>query len=102
MRAVVIGSVLATLALLVGIGSYVVGKNSGEDLDAARAAGRTIGTLRGSQRGVELGYAAGREKGRSAGYAASFPLAYRRAYRAAFSASDLTLPANREIEVRSP
>jgi hypothetical protein len=68
---VVLGAAAAT-------GGYLLGHSTGEDLDAARAAGTQEGQEAGSARGAEEGYAEGFKQGREEGYQETTPRPTRR------------------------
>ncbi len=68
------------LALLAGTGAYFLGTGAGEDLGAARAAGRAQGLSQGRAAGLKAGRAAGLNAGRAAGYRRAYQPAYDRAY----------------------
>jgi hypothetical protein len=77
-----ISAIVLALAAGVGVGGYFLGRNSGEDLDAARAAGARQGQREGAARGAERGYGQGFRRGRRQGYRHSYGPAYDRAYNA--------------------
>jgi hypothetical protein len=98
----------AGLALLVvlllalgGGGGYVLGRNSGEDLDAARAEGATAGLSRGTATAGDA-YAEGEARGRRVTYGPAFRDSYRAAYREAFKDSKLDVPSAEQIAVPVP
>lgn len=90
------------VALAIGVGAFVYGKSTGEDLDAARAAGTAAGQRQGAAKGAAEGYAAGFKKGRRAGFKRTYPRAYRASYADAFEEAGLEAPKAREIKVSSP
>lgn len=67
--------IVALLATLVGGAAYLLARNSGEDLDRARAKGDREGVRLGSRAGTERGL----ESGERAGEKRAFKPAYRRA-----------------------
>jgi hypothetical protein len=76
-------AVAATVLVLgagVATGGYFLGKNSGEDLDAARAFGARQGQREGAARGAERGYEQGLRRGRRQGYRQSYGPAFDKAY----------------------
>ena len=81
---------VALLAAAAGVGAYFVGKASGEDLDAARAAGTAQGQRYGSARGTERGYDEGFKQGRRAGYRETYKKAYDSAHKKAVQGSPTT------------
>ncbi len=88
--ALVAGVLLAALAAAAG--GYVLGKGTGEDLDAAREAGRKQGEREGTTRGTERGYEAGFKEGRRAGYKETYKRAYERAYKKELREAGVTPP----------
>jgi hypothetical protein len=66
-------------AIAAGIGGYAVGKGSGPDVPAARAAGASAGKAAGAEKGMRAGYAVGYKAGRTAGYKQSYRDAFERA-----------------------
>lgn len=93
----VLAGVIVAIAL--GAGGYMVGKNSGEDLEAARAAGASAGKAAGEKRGQSRGFRAGFTKGNSLGFTASYNQAYRRAYVKTWEEAGLEAPAKKDIKV---
>lgn len=96
-----VGGVLA-VALAIGVGAFFFGKSTGEDLEAARAAGAKAGHSKGAARGAAEGYAAGFKQGRATGFKRTYPQAYRASYAEAFEEAGLEAPKAREIKVSSP
>lgn len=90
------------VALALGVGAFVYGKSTGEDLDAARAAGTEAGQRQGSAKGAAEGYAAGFKKGREVGFKRTYPKAYRKSYIKAFEEAGLEAPKAQEIRVSFP
>ena len=76
----------------IGAGGYAIGRSSGEDLDAAAAAGTRAGNATAARDGREEGYAQGLRLGRKRGYEAAFPEAYRAAYARQFRAAEVDPP----------
>jgi hypothetical protein len=74
-------SIVVAVVLIAGLaaGGYLLGKSSGEDIDAAREHGMAIGKAAGSA----LGATQGRQAGTRAGFARGYTDAYREAYQAA-------------------
>jgi hypothetical protein len=95
-------SIAAAVVLIAGLaaGGYLLGKSSGEDIDAARAAGTAAGQRDGAAKGAAQGYNAGRLQGRRQGYQDSFGRAYKTAYRKAFEDAGQAPPT--DITVPSP
>lgn len=87
------------VAIALGAGGYAVGKNSGEDLEAARVAGTSAGKAAGENRGQARGFRAGLTKGKSLGFAVSFNQAYKRAYIETWEEAGLDAPAKKDIKV---
>ena len=77
-----IAVIVLVLGAGAGAGAYLLGKNSGEDLDAARAAGAQQGKREGAARGAERGYDQGFRQGRRQGYRQAYGPAYDKAYNA--------------------
>jgi hypothetical protein len=96
---------LAALALLLLVlaagGGYLLGAASGEDLDAARAAGEREGWKQGTAIGGDV-YPAGLEIGRRITYGRSFRSSYRAAYQRAFVGTEVKGPDPEKIEVPAP
>lgn len=95
-------TVVVAVALAVGVGAYLIGRSTGEDLDAAKAAGAAAGRRVGIARGTHRGYADGFKRGRNEGYAETYPDAYARAYRQAFKDVDLSPPKDVPVPKNSP
>lgn len=93
---------ILVVALAIGAGAYVYGRSTGEDLDAARAAGTEAGQRKGAAKGAAEGYAAGFEKGRETGFKRAYPKAYRKSYAEAFEEAGLEAPKAQDIKVSSP
>lgn len=87
------------VALILGGGGYLVGRSSGEDLEAARARGTTLGTTAGERHGEVRGFRAGFAKGKSLSFEVSYNQAYKRAYVEAWEEAGLDAPAKKEIKV---
>jgi hypothetical protein len=83
-------------------GGYLLGKSSGEDLDAARAAGSASGQQNGATKGAAQGYTAGRVQGRRQAYRESYRTAYKTAYRQAFEDAGQTPPTDITVPTSSP
>lgn len=94
-RPVAVALLVLALAAGAGIGAYFVGRSTGEDLDAARAAGAAAGQREGAAKGAEEGYAKGFAQGQKKGYRETYENAYREAYRTALEDAGYT-PANNE------
>ncbi|GIK77448.1 MAG: hypothetical protein BroJett022_11380 [Actinomycetes bacterium] len=96
---------LAALALvllaLAAVGGHLLGTASGEDLDAARAAGEREGWKRGTAVGGEV-YPSGLEIGRRITYGRSFRSSYRDAYVSAFAGTGVTEPDAEKVEIPVP
>ena len=84
---------MVVLLTLVSAGGYIVGRRSGEDLEAARAAGTRQGTALGTKRDYQAGY----RRGRAAGYQAAYRRSYRAFYATSFERAGIAAP--REIAV---
>ena len=92
-------AIVALLAIGGGLGGFAIGHGTGEDLDAARAAGATSGEAAGTQDGGKRGYAAGYDIAAKQAFKKRYDDAYKAAYRAAFDDAGLDLPNLAEIEV---
>ena len=95
-----LGGVLIAAAL--GVGAYLVGVSSGEDVDGARAAGAEAGQKRGSAEGRHDGYQEGYRVGRRRGFDEVYPRAYRDAFLRQFRLADLDAPARVQVPDPSP
>ncbi len=91
------GVVLASAAL--GIGGYLVGEGTGEDMDAARSEGQAAGKKAGTSKGTARGFKVGFKKGKERGYERAFAPAFKNGYVRAFKNAGLTAPKKKEIEV---
>ena len=80
------------IVVAVGAGGYLIGRSSGEDLDAAAAAGSRAGKAAAARDGRQEGYAQGLRLGRKRGYEAAFPEAYQAAYARQFRAAEVDPP----------
>jgi hypothetical protein len=89
--------VVALLAVGAGVGTYLIAKSGGEDLDAARAAGQAAGQKQGVSQGTKIGYARGFKAGHDKGYAQTYDAAYRKTYRKAFTDAGLDAPQQVDI-----
>lgn len=85
------------LIVAVGVGGYVVGRSSGEDLDRARIEGAEAGRADGADAGAKRGYAEGLKVGRKRGYEQTYSSAYRSAFRQAFANADLEAPQDIKV-----
>jgi len=90
------------VGLLVGAGSYVLGKGSGDDLDQARLEGEFAGKKAGAIEGATKGYAAGFKKGRDIAFRKSYSASYRRNYIRAYENAGMEAPKPKSIEVPKP
>ena len=90
-RAIVATAAVAIVAAA-GVGGYLIGRSSGQDLEAVRAAGASAGKAAAARDGREEGYAQGLRLGRKRGYEAAFPEAYRAAYARQFRAVEVDAP----------
>jgi hypothetical protein len=81
-RTAVVALVIVVLAAGAAVGGYLLGRGTGEDLDAARAVGARQGERIGTARGTARGYDRGFKEGRRAGYRQTYDTAYDRAYNA--------------------
>jgi hypothetical protein len=98
----VVGALLTlVLAVIAAGGGWLIGRESGADLGAARASGEKAGWRRGAAIGGDV-YPAGLQTGRSITYPRSYRAAYRTAYTNAFKGSDLRVPKADQIKVSLP
>lgn len=97
-----IGLALVLVLLVVGVGGYLLGHSTGEDLGAARAEGAAQGQRAGSAKGHEEGYARGFKEGRAQSYPKAFRVGYRRAYREAVEAGGYSLAADEPQSIPRP
>ena len=98
--ATVAAIVVASLA--VGVGTYLLGKGSGADVEQARVEGEIAGREAGAIEGAAEGYSAGFRRGREAGFRNAYVPAYRLYYKRAFEQAGLDVPTNKEIDVPLP
>lgn len=98
-RSVGVGVLTVVVALLLGLGGYLVGKNGGEDLDQARADGSEAGNKIGAVKGSTAGYAVGLKRGEKTGYQNNFGPAFKRAYAEAMVNAGLEKPRMRSIQL---
>ncbi len=94
--------IVTLVALLLGIGAFLIGKDSGQDLNQARTLGETAGTTSGRAEGRKRGFEAGYRAGRADGFLLTYAPAYKRAYQAQFDEVGLEAPGRREIKVTMP
>lgn len=96
-------AVLLTLVLAAAAagGGWLLGRESGADLEAARVAGEKAGWQRGTAIGGDV-YPAGLQTGRSITYPRNYRAAYRTAYADAFKGSDVRVPKAEQIKVSLP
>ncbi len=100
-KAMAVGGIVL-IAGLVGVGGYVVGKSSGDDLDTARLEGEFAGKRTGAVEGATSGYAAGFKKGRDLAFRKSYASSYRRNYIRAYEDVGMEPPKPGDIEVPEP
>ncbi len=96
LRIAVVGLVVAGVF---GVGGYLIGNSTGEDLDAARAQGQEAGEKAGAARGAAKGFATGFKKGRDKGFGRAYAPSYKKSYAQAFEDSGLEKPSKNEIKV---
>lgn len=87
------------VAMALGAGGFLIGKNSGEDLESAREVGSSVGKKAGEERGEKQGFKLGLKQGRKNGYDRSFRVAFKDAYLAAWNDAGLEPPARGNVEV---
>jgi flagellar biosynthesis/type III secretory pathway protein FliH len=95
-RIALLGFVVAVVS---GVGGYLIGNSTGEDLDAARAQGQEAGEKAGAARGAAKGFATGFKKGRDKGFGKAYAPSYKKSYAQAFEDSGLEKPSKSEIKV---
>jgi hypothetical protein len=93
---------LFVVAIAIGVGAYLIGKGSGEDLDAAHVAGAEAGQSKGVAAGTARGYAVGFKRGREKAFERAYAPAYRESYTAAFEEAGLEAPTSEQIAIPSP
>lgn len=99
---VLVVSGVVLLLLLVGAAGYVIGKGSGDDVDAARLEGELRGKQAGAVAGATKGYAAGFKKGRDTAFDKAYRASYIRNYRRAYEKAGMEPPKPGQIEVPEP
>lgn len=85
--------VVVSLVVAAGMGGYLIGSSSGEDLGAARQASAAAGEKEGAASGATEGYARGLKPGRTRGFAEAYPAAYEVAYLKELRKAGLDAPA---------
>jgi hypothetical protein len=100
-RARTVVVVIAALVLAgAGVGGYMIGKQSGADLDDVARVAIADGHDAGLKKGAKEGYARGFEGARGPAYASAYSAAYRRAFAAEFEAAGLEPPARIPVPER--
>jgi hypothetical protein len=100
-RQFLVGLGLLVVVVALGVGGYLFGRSTGEDLDAARAHGTALGQTEGSAKGASEGFTAGRKEGRNAAYAKSYDRSYRDGYQQAYEDAGLNPPDEITVPDRS-
>jgi hypothetical protein len=100
-RRVVSALLVLVLAAIAAAGGWLLGRGSGADLDAARAAGEKAGWKQGTAIGGDV-YPAGLQTGRQITYPRNYRASYRTAYVNAFKGSDVKVPKAEQIKVSLP
>ena len=95
-------ALVVSACLLVGVGGYLIGKGTGDDLDAARQEGELAGRQAGAIQGASEGYPAGFRKGRARGFRKAYVRAYRIYYIRAYEQAGQDPPPANKIEVPRP
>ncbi|MCB0875762.1 MAG: hypothetical protein R2718_13390 [Solirubrobacterales bacterium] len=98
---VVTALAVVVLAALAAAGGYLLGRDSGADLESARTAGERAGWRRGTAIGGDV-YPAGLQTGRRITYPRTYRSAYRDAYLSTFKGSSVKMPNADEIRVSLP
>ncbi len=93
---------IVLVSLVVGVGAFLIGRSTGDDLEKARLEGETAGRQAGAIEGAAEGYAAGFRKGRERGFRKAYVPAYRTYYKRALEQAGLDVPASKEIDVPAP
>ena len=99
LRSVRFGALAVLAALAIGVGGYLIGKGTGEDLDAARVEGATAGKRAGAAKGSAKGFSVGFKNGRETAYKKKYGRAYKKSYAKAFEEAGLEPPKARDIDV---
>ena len=98
----VVGALLVLIAVAIAAGSgWLLGRDSGAALEAARTAGEKAGWKDGTAIGGDV-YPAGLQTGRRITYPRNYRAAYRTAYVDAFKGSDVKTPNAEQIKVSLP
>ena len=101
-RGRVVGSLVAVIVLaLAAGGGWLLGEESGADVEAARTAGENAGWTRGTAIGGD-DYPAGLATGRRITYPRTYRDSYRVAYRRAFQGTGVGVPNDDDVEVAVP
>jgi hypothetical protein len=101
-RRLLLGVVGGLLVVVLGVGAYLFGRSSGEDLDQARATGAAVGDRQGAASGRRAGYRHGFRSGLEATFEAAYVQAFRRAYQAEFENADLKPPDRIAVPATEP
>jgi hypothetical protein len=99
MRAVVITLLAVLLIVSFGAG-YLLGRESGTDLDDVGPAATADGREAGLEQGTEQGYKQGLKTARQRDYTAAYAAAYREAYAGEFESEGLDPPERIPIPER--
>ena len=86
-------AIFLAIAALGALAGFLLGRSSGEDLDAARAAGELQGEREGTALGGRRGYRAGYARGERRGYERSYRRAYRRAFEESRERGPVVVPS---------
>lgn len=97
-----LAAVAVALLLLSLGGGFLLGRESGEDLAAARASGEEQGKRLGTRVGATVGYVVGLERGYPQYYDGAYADGYVAAYRRAFQRLGAFPPAPAAIRVPPP
>lgn len=97
-----LAAVAVALLLLSLGGGFLLGRESGENLAAARASGEEQGKRLGTRVGATVGYVAGLKRGYPQYYDGAWSDGYVTAYRQAFQRSGVFPPARVAIRVPRP
>ena len=80
-RRMAIGALLILTSAAVGVGAYLLGSNSGPDVDAAKADAARVGARDGAARGRQAAYEQGFKTGRRVGFRDVYRPTRNRTYR---------------------
>ena len=101
-RGRVVGLLVAVIVIALAAGAgWLLGEDSGADVEAERTAGENAGWTRGTAIGGD-DYPAGLATGRRITYPRTYRDSYRVAYRRAFKGSGVGVPSEDDVQVAVP